>query len=209
MTAMSMEGMGGQNDRREGTMAAADKSMGQLLGRSPAGSGGAAPPAALRPAEAMPAVDGDGKPKKKGKWKGKKKLILVVMAVLLLGGGGYAFKEHSHKSVYKPGQPVPAGAVTSLGTLTVNTSDGHLVQVGIDLQLTEVAVSKTVSADMPELRNAAIADLGDQTYPGLLAPAGRAALQRQLLRSFQKVLGPVDGAAPQVSAVYFTSFILQ
>ena len=99
--------------------------------------------------------------------------------------------------------------MSSLGTLTVNTSDGHLVQVGIDLQLTKVAVAKTVGADQPQLRNAAIADLGSQTYQGLLAPAGRAALQQQLLTSFQQVLGPVDGAAPQVSAVYFTSFILQ
>lgn len=131
------------------------------------------------------------------------------MAVLLLGAGGYVLKGRSHKTVYKPGQPVPAGAVTTLGTLTVNTSDGHLVQVAIDLQLTKVAVSKTVSADKPQLRNAAISDLGDQTYPGLLAPTGRAALQKQLLSSFQKVLGPVDGAAPQVSAVYFTSFVLQ
>ena len=200
-------------------MTAADNSMGQLLGRSPAasGAGGAASgagggatlrPAELRPAEAPPAVGGDREPTKKAK--GKKKLLLVVIAVVvLLAGGGYVVKMRSHKTVYKPGQPVPAGPVTALGTLTVNTSDGQLVQVGIDLQLTKVAVSKTVSTDMPQLRNAAIADLGDQTYSGLLSPAGRAALQQQLLSSFQKVLGPVDGAAPQVSAVYFTSFILQ
>jgi hypothetical protein len=37
----------------------------------------------------------------------------------------------------------------------------------------------------------------------------RAKLQRQLLTSFQRVLGRVDGAAQQVSAVYFTSFLLQ
>ncbi|MGH9088504.1 MAG: flagellar basal body-associated FliL family protein, partial [Acidimicrobiales bacterium] len=134
---------------------------------------------------------------------------LILVAVLLLLGAGYMVKGRSHKVVYKPGQPVPAGKVSSLGTLTVNTSDGHLVQVGIDLQLTKVAESKTISTDQPQLRNAAIADLGDQTYTGLLAPTGRSALQQQLLASFQQVLGPVDGAAPQVSAVYFTSFVLQ
>lgn len=145
-----------------------------------------------------------------GKKKGSKKKLLIVLAVvLLLGGGFYVVKGRSHKVVYKSGQPVPPGKVTSLGTLTVNTSDGHIVQVGIDLQLTQPANPKTVSADRPQLRNAAIIDLGEQTYPGLLAPRGRTALQHTLTASFQKVLGPVDGAAPQVSAVYFTSFILQ
>lgn len=167
------------------------------LAGQPGGTEKAAGPAAATDAEAG------------GKKKGKKKLVLVLVALLVLGGAGYMMKGRSHKVVYKPGQPVPAGKVSSLGTLTVNTSDGHLVQVGIDLQLTAVAQSKTVSGDQPQLRNAAIADLGSQTYSGLLAPTGRSSLQQQLLASFQHVLGPVDGAAPQVSAVYFTSFILQ
>lgn len=188
-------------------MTAADTSTLQLAGRAAAAraAGTAGAPAELRPAETGAAAGEGEAPKKKG----KKKLVLILVAVLLVGAAGYVVKGRSHKLVYKPGQPVPVGVVTSLGTLTVNTSDGHLVQVGIDLQLTKVAVSKTVSTDQPQLRNAAIADLGAQTYPGLLAPTGRAALQQQLLASFQKVLGPVDGAAPQVSAVYFTSFILQ
>ena len=148
-------------------------------------------------------------PDEEGKKKGGKKKVLIVAVVLVLAVGVYMVKFRSHKVVYKPGQPVPPGKVTSLGTLTVNTSDGHVVQVGIDLQLTQPANAKTVSADQPQLRNAAILDLGQQTYPGLLAPSGRSALQQQLVTSFQQVLGTVDGAAPQVSAVYFTSFILQ
>ncbi|MGH9082207.1 MAG: flagellar basal body-associated FliL family protein [Acidimicrobiales bacterium] len=140
--------------------------------------------------------------------KSKKKLVAVAVAVVVLAGG-YMVKGRSHKVVYKAGQPVPPGQVTSIGTLTVNTVDGHIVQAGIDLQLTKPAQTKKITADQPQLKNAAIADLGDQTYPGLLAPAGRTALLQQLLTSFQQVLGPVDGAAQQVSAVYFTSFILQ
>lgn len=141
--------------------------------------------------------------------KGGKKKLLIVLAVVVLLGGVYMVKFRSHKPIYKPGEPVPAGAVLSLGSLTVNTSDGHIVQAGIDLQLTKPAVTKTVDAAEPKLLNAAILDLGAQTYTGLLAPTGKTALAQELLASFQQVLGPVDGAAPQVSAVYFTSFILQ
>lgn len=174
-------------------------------GRSPAPRPAAAPVAALPTRRAAEA----GAPEEGGKKKGGKKKLLIVVAVLLVVVGVYFVKFRSHPVVYKPGQPVPPGKVTSLGTLTVNTADGHLVQVGIDLQLTKPAQTKTVSADQPQLRNAAILDLGQQTYTGLLAPSGRAALQKQLLTSFQQVLGTVDGAAPQVSAVYFTNFILQ
>lgn len=146
----------------------------------------------------------DEAPKKKS----KKKLLAVVLIVVVLAGGGMFYKK-LHKVVYKPGQPVPPGQVLALGKLTVNTSDGHYVQVGIDLQLTKPASLKTVQPKQPQLLNAAIADLGQQTYTGLLAPTGRSALLHELLVSFQQVLGTVDGAAQQVSAVYFTSFVLQ
>ena len=180
--------------------------------RSTAAQGAAGPVAApLKRRSTEPGAAAEGAaPEEEGKKKGgKKKKLLIVAVVLVLLVGVYMVKFRSHEVVYKPGQPVPPGKVTSLGTLTVNTSDGHVVQVGIDLQLTEPAQTKTVSADQPQLRNAAILDLGQQTYPGLLAPSGRTALQQQLLASFQQILGTVDGAAPQVSAVYFTSFILQ
>lgn len=196
-------------------MAATDTSTrGSTAGRGPGarGPGGAGAPVGIvgQPAGTDgPAASGDAGGEEGGKKKSKKKLVIVVALVVVIGAAGYLVKGRSHKVVYKPGQAVPAGKVSSLGTLTVNTSDGHLVQVGIDLQLTTVAQTKTVSTDRPQLRNAAIADLGNQTYQGLLAPSGRTALQHQLLASFQQVLGPVDGAAPQVSAVYFTTFVLQ
>lgn len=139
----------------------------------------------------------------------KKKLILIVAVVLVLVVGLYMVKFSKHPVVYKPGQPVPAGKVVSIGTITANTSDGHLVQTGIDLQLTAVANSKQESTDAPQLTNAAIEDLANFTYAQLLTDAGRTGLQHALLASFQKILGTADGAAEQVSAVYFTSFIVQ
>jgi flagellar FliL protein len=151
------------------------------------------------------APEGEGG-KKKG---GKKKLLVIVAVVLVLVVGLYMVKFSKHPVVYKAGQPVPVGKVASIGTITANTSDGHLVQAGIDLQLTVVANAKQESQDAPQLTNAAIEDLANWTYAQLLTDAGRVGLQHQLLASFQKILGTTDGAAEQVTAVYFTSFILQ
>ncbi len=151
------------------------------------------------------APEGEGG-KKKG---GKKKLLVIVAVVLVLVVGLYMVKFRKHPVVYKAGQPVPVGKVASIGTITANTSDGHLVQAGIDLQLTAVANAKQESQDAPQLTNAAIEDLANWTYAQLLTDAGRVGLQHQLVVSFQRILGTTDGAAEQVTAVYFTSFILQ
>lgn len=143
-------------------------------------------------------------PKKK-----RRKLLLVILVVLILAVGFWFVKLRAHPTVYKPGDPVPPGQVFSLGTLTVNTSTGGIVQLGIDLQLTKPANAKALAADVPQLKNAAIADVSKWSYAALLTPQGRHQLQSQLLQSFQTITGTVDGAAPQVSSVYFTSFLQQ
>ncbi len=140
--------------------------------------------------------------------KSKKKLVLVVAAVVVLALAGLVVRGKLTKTVYRPGQPVPAGQVVSLGSVTVALADGDLVQAGLDLQMTKPANTKEEASDSAALTNAAILDLGSQTYTALLTLSGREAVQQQLLASFQKILGTSDGAQ-QVSAVYFTSFVLQ
>jgi flagellar FliL protein len=141
--------------------------------------------------------------------KSKKKLIIIILAVVLLGGG-YEAKSILLKPHFKPGQHVPAGQIVPLASqLTVNLSDGHLVQVSIALQLTSVALPATITTDMPRFEDAIITDFGSQTYKGLLAPTGRTEIKSQILKDCQKITGTVDGAAPQITAVYFTSFVIQ
>ncbi|HMD45975.1 MAG TPA: flagellar basal body-associated FliL family protein [Acidimicrobiales bacterium] len=139
--------------------------------------------------------------------KSKKKLIIIGLVVVLALGGLVA-KGKFLKPHYRPGQKVPDGQVYSLGSLTMNTSDAHIVQATIDLQLTAAANAKTVAEDQPQLADAAITDVGAQTYTGLLGDSGRAALKSELLSSFQKVLGASEGAQ-QVDAIYFSAFVLQ
>jgi flagellar basal body-associated protein FliL len=138
--------------------------------------------------------------------KSKKKLVIIVLVVFLIGG--FEAKSMLLKPHYKPGQAVPLGTILPLDQLTVNMSDGHLVQASIDLQLTKVA-AKSAALDVPRFDDAAITVLGAQTYDQLLAPGGRTEVKAEILSLAQKIAPPVDGAAEQVSAVYFTSFVVQ
>jgi flagellar basal body-associated protein FliL len=161
------------------------------------------PASAAGPAAASDGTDEGGEVKVK---KSKKKLFIIILVVLLVGG--FEAKSMLLKPHYKPGQAVPLGTILPLDQLTVNMSDGHLVQASIDLQLTKVA-SKAATLDVPRFDDAAITVLGAQTYDNLLAPGGRTSVKAQILSLCQKILPPVDGAAEQVSAVYFTSFVVQ
>lgn len=137
----------------------------------------------------------------------KKKIIILCVVLLLVG---YEAKGKLMKPHYGPHQKVPAGAVYELGstTITTNLSDGHLAQIGISLQLTKAANSKQINTDTSQLTNSTIKILSGDTYNALLGPAGRAALASELLGAYQKDLGRSEGAQ-QVSAVYFTAFVLQ
>lgn len=158
---------------------------------------------ALKPSSPKDA-SGPPRPAKKS----KKKLIIIVLVVVLLIGG-YEAKSILLKPHYKPGQPVPLGKILPLDQLTVNLSDGHLVQASISLQLTEVANASTISSDMPRFDDAAITVLGAQTFHGLLQPTQRDLVKAAMLKQFQKIAGTVDGAAQQISAIYYTGFVLQ
>ena len=151
------------------------------------------------------AEKGGGKDNEDAPKKSKKKLIIIVVVLLLVAfeAKGMLLKPH-----YKPGQTVPAGAILPLDQLTVNMSDGHLVQASISLQLTKLA-AKTTSTDVPRFDDVAITVLGAQTYDQLLAPGGREYVKAEILKLCQKIAPQVDGAAEQVSAVYFTSFVVQ
>lgn len=139
---------------------------------------------------------------------GKKKPIKPILAVLLLLVVGYVVKGKVMKPHYAPGAKVPNGQIVPLTQVTTNLSDGHLAQVTVDLQLTKPANLKQVTQEEPALVGAIVTDLGRDSYGTLLQPAGRSALQGELLRNFQQILGTSEGAQ-QVSAVYFTGFVLQ
>jgi flagellar FliL protein len=149
----------------------------------------------------------DGAPPEPAK-KSKKKLFLILAVVVLLIGG-YEAKSILLKPHFKPGQKVPLGKIVPLDQILTNLADGHEIQINVSLQLTVVASTSTISQDLPRFDDAAISVLGGETQPQLLPAAGRAAAKAAMLQQFQKIAGTVDGAAQQISAVYFTNFIIQ
>lgn len=140
--------------------------------------------------------------------KSKKKLFIILAAIILLVGG-YEAKSILLAPHYKPGQKVPLGKILPLDQLTVNLSDGHLVQASISLQLTSVASASSLSSDLPRFDDAAITVLSAETYPGLLPAAAREKVKSEILNDCQQIAGTVDGAAQQITSVYFTSFVIQ
>lgn len=174
-------------------------------------AGLAPPPRAAAPPAPEPLSKKEARKAKKEGAKGegkKKKPIKPIAAVLLLLVVGYVVKGKVVKPHYGPGAKVPPGAVVALQSVTTNLSDGRLAQVSVSIQLTKAANAKLVATDEDQMVASIVTYLGQQTYTGLLAPAGRATLRVSLLHAFQAELGPSEGAQ-QVSAVYITGFVLQ
>ncbi len=172
---------------------------------------GMRPPAAAPPAAEVPAGGKKAKKGKKGEegdGKKKKPVKPIALAVLVLLVG-YVAKGKIMKPHYGPHDPVPAGAIYDFPeSVTTNLPDGSLAQIAISLQLTKVGSVKTVTKDNSELMGTAVRIIGANTYQGLLSTAGRVALQKALLSAYQQELGQSEGAQ-QVSAVYFTSYVVQ
>jgi flagellar basal body-associated protein FliL len=140
---------------------------------------------------------------KKAKKKKRIKVIGLVVVLLLVAHvvEGKVVKPHY-------GANVPNAGTYGLGGVTTNLADGHLAQITVTLQLTKAADTKTIGKFNSQLTSSTVSLIGRQSFASLLPPSGRSELRTQLLASFQKVLGINEGAQ-QVSAVYFTSFVLQ
>jgi flagellar basal body-associated protein FliL len=141
--------------------------------------------------------------------KGKRKLVVAaLLALVVVAAAGFAMKGKLASPHYRPGTLAPDGSVYGLPQLTTNLSDGHLVQIGLSLQLSSVANPKAVAADEAHLVDVSLDVLGHETSTALLAPGGKTQLKAALLGAYRSVLGPKDGV-PQVNGVYFTSFLVQ
>ncbi len=183
---------------------------------TPAAQAAATRLAGMRPPTAAPSVEApEGGAKKKKSKKGdagdgkKKKPVKPIALAVLVLLIGYVAKGKIMKPHYGPHNPVPAGAIYDFpSSVTVNLPDGSLAQIAISLQLTKVGSVKTLTKENSELMGTAVKTIGAETYQTLLSPAGRIALQKSLLQAYQKELGQSEGAQ-EVSAVYFTSYVLQ
>jgi flagellar basal body-associated protein FliL len=164
-------------------------------------------PASKSPTTPTPGEPGDNAEISKGR--AKRFLVIAVAGIVVLAAAFLmVVKPMLFPPHYKPGQPVPNGAIVSLPSDTINLVDGHLLQLTVALQLTGPANTTKITAATPKFLNAELTVFGALTDPDLLNPAGRVAAQAALLQLFQHIAGTSEGAQ-QISALYFTSFIVQ
>lgn len=141
--------------------------------------------------------------------KGKRKLVLLVLGVALVGAvGAFAYPKLTHKHPTGGSAAVVNGPIESLDPVTVNLADGHLLQVGVAVQLTTAADAKKVTAADPRIIDAVITVFSGWTYPNLLGTAGHDQARLQLEGRIQALFPPIGGT-PEVAGVYFTSFVMQ
>ena len=150
-------------------------------------------------------VEGEEQPKPRNT---KKALIMVLVIALVAGGLFYKEKAKLFPPHYSAAHPAPYGQILTLSPVTVNLSDGHLLQATMALQLTTAADQTAVNNDTPRFLDAEIDVLGAQTDAGILAPGGRAATKAAILTACQQIAGEHEGSQ-QIVAVYYTNFISQ
>lgn len=170
-------------------------------------------PAPTRPAKG--AGQGAGQEAGKGKGGAVKAIALALgFAVLgavagpkLLGGGGAAPAGAAEDTT----TTTEAGPVVVLDAITLNLADGHLLQVGLALELAADAADGghgEAADDDPtkgyaKALDAAIDVLGDQSMASLSAPGGREGAKAALAATLAELYeGTVVG-------VYFHEFVMQ
>lgn len=167
-------------------------------------------------------------PKKK---RGKKTIIIpVVMLLIGLGVGGYFFMTGKSKGAEAASEAttttIAHGKLVRLKPITLNLSDGHVLKVGIAMQLIEkpedehLAAIVTASAgghgsggttevpDSPldgleaKALDQAIQTLGDSTFAQLSKPGGKLHAKEELSHKIQ------EQYHGDVVEVYFTDFVM-
>lgn len=160
-------------------------------------------------------------PKKKGKG------LLVPAVVLAIGllGGGYFFMSSS-KSSGTPTAPTTTttalGKIVALDPITMNLSDGHVLKVGLSLQLVAKPKSKEIAAavsggggegaskastgplggEEAKALDLAIKTLGDMSFEELSKPGGRAKAKADLTKEIE------EAYESDIVGVYFTTFVM-
>ncbi len=140
---------------------------------------------------------------------GNRRVIFVaLLAVLILVIGALAYWR---LAIYSPGhqtlkQIENTNATYSMGTQTMNLSDGSLVQVEVVMKLTTLANTTEFSQKSAQLNNVEIYVFSSTTFQQLLTPQGKTEVQNELVAKFQHILGPVD-KLPQLTAVYFKNLV--
>jgi flagellar basal body-associated protein FliL len=131
---------------------------------------------------------------------GRRMAAIILLVVLVLGAGGLAYwfvvAKHHAKTV------LTDTTTMGLGTQTYELADGHYLQVGLSLQLTNVSDSAEITKDMPRIDNAIVFAFGAMTSTQMESNAGKQLARTTILHDVNQILGLRSGL-PQVAQVYY------
>lgn len=150
----------------------------------------------------------------------RKKLFIIAGAVLLLaagGGGAWYFLGGGAQQV--PGtqaktpapQPSAPPVFLALETFTVNLQSEDMqqfLQVGLTLQVANEAQVELLKANMPQVRNRLLLLLSGKKPGEILSVDGKKKLSAEIVEQIRQPFTP-QGPQPEVSDVFFTSFVVQ
>jgi len=178
------------------------------------------------PAKAEPPAAESEVPVKKS----KKNLIIIIVIVLVLaiGGGGAWFflvknKEAAEDAAGNPDDPAAAAKKAAkqeppkppvyvvLDTFTVNlqSEDGdQFLQLAISLQVADQAQVDMIKLYMPQVRSRLLLLLSSKKASEISTPEGKKKLADEILVQTKQPFSK-DATAPDVSNVFFTSFVIQ
>lgn len=147
----------------------------------------------------------------------RKKLFIILGAVLLLAagaGGAWAYfsagADHGAAKAKKP-QPALPPVFLALESFTVNLQAEDMqqfLQVGMTLQVASEAQSELIKANMPQVRNRLLLLLSSKKPAEILSVEGKKKLSADIVAQVRQPF-TAGGPKPEVSDVFFTSFVVQ
>jgi flagellar FliL protein len=145
-----------------------------------------------------------------------KKVFAVLGAVLVLVGAGgagawYLSNNGANRGGSEKGQSERPPLFLPLETFTVNlrgeAADQYL-QLGVTLKVDDQAQIDLLKLHMPEVRSRLITLLSSKKSSEILTPEGKRNLSDEIVEQVRQPL-TASSPPPGVSAVFFTSFVVQ
>jgi flagellar protein FliL len=149
--------------------------------------------------------------------RGRKGLIIMIVATLALCGGGFgAWKAFAGKADPKKEtakvELLPPRYINLDPPFVVNfeaDSAVRFLQVTVGVMTRDAATEQIIKNNDPRLRNDLLMILGNQSYSTVSTIEGKEALRTRCLESVRAIVKEMQGEAPKVEALYFTSFVMQ
>lgn len=147
----------------------------------------------------------------------KKLLIIVGAALTLLAGAGGAWfyldssDAHASAAAKSAAQPAVPPVFLALDTFTVNLQSDEMqqfLQVGMTLQVANDAQVELIKANMPQVRNRLLLLLSSKKPAEILNVDGKKKLSADIVSQVREPF-TAAGPKPDVTDVFFTSFVVQ